>query len=250
MLVNSRVARQALDRVAASKVGPPLLALRRRIKPELRRDRRDTEHLRLLLAYLLARDSNCVDVGSHLGEALEEMIRVAPEGRHIAFEPLPDFHARLVQAFPGVDVRGVALSDREGEASFTYVRTRPGYSGFRPRDYPSAEEAETITVPVATLDASLPDDYVPALIKIDVEGAEQHVLEGALQTLTTFRPAVVFEHGSAAREYGTSPEVVFDLLCGDAGLRVFDLDGNGPYRREEFAAVYERGRVWNFLAHA
>jgi FkbM family methyltransferase len=237
-------------RVAASKVGPPLLALRRRIKPELRRDRRDTEHLRLLLSFLLTRDSNCIDVGCHLGDALEEMLRVAPEGRHIAFEPLPDFHARLVKAFPGVDVRGVALSDREGEASFTYVRTRPGYSGFRPRDYPSEEEAETITVPVATLDASLPDGYVPTLIKIDVEGAEQQVLEGAMQTISTYRPTLVFEHGTAAREYGTSPEAIFDLLSDGAGLRIFDLEGNGPYRRDEFAAVCERGRYWNFLAHA
>jgi FkbM family methyltransferase len=230
-------------------VGPPLLSIRARLKPELRRDRRDTEHLRLLLSFLLTRDANCIDVGAHLGEALEEMLRVAPEGRHIAFEPLPDFHARLVEEFPGVDVRNVALSDHEGEASFTYVRTRPGYSGFRERTYPAAEEIETISVPVATLDGSLPDGYVPTLIKVDVEGAEQQVLEGAMETLSTFRPTLVFEHGTAAREYGTRPETIFDLLADGAGLRVFDLEGNGPYGRAEFTAVCDRGKHWNFLAH-
>jgi FkbM family methyltransferase len=230
-------------------VGPPLLDVRRRLKPELRRDRRDTEHLRLLLSFVLDEDSNCVDVGAHLGDALAQMRRVAPRGKHIAFEPLPAFAARLADDFPEVDVRAVALSDREGEASFTHVRTRPGYSGFRERAYPAAEETETISVPVATLDGSLPDGYVPALIKIDVEGAEQQVLEGALATLSTFRPTLVFEHGTAAREYGTKSEAIFELLADGAGLRVFDLDGGGPYSRAEFAAVCEDGKRWNFVAH-
>lgn len=248
-MTSGALARQALRRLASSRVGPPLLALRRQLKPELRRDRRDTEHLRLLLSFLLARDSNCIDVGAHLGEALREMLRIAPAGRHIAFEPLPELHARLVQEFPEVDVRNTALSDHAGEASFTHVRTRPGYSGFRERTYPADEETETITVPVATLDGSLPEGYAPALIKIDVEGAEQQVLEGAMQTLSTFRPTLVFEHGTAAREYGTKSETIFDLLADGAGLRVFDLDGHGPYGRAEFAAICERGKQWNFLAH-
>ncbi|HEV2713584.1 MAG TPA: FkbM family methyltransferase [Gaiellaceae bacterium] len=233
-----------------SKAGPPLRALRRRLKPELRRDWRDFEHLRLLLALSLAEDANCVDVGSHEGAVLREILRLAPRGRHIAFEPLPEFHARLAADFPDVDVRPVALSNRSGEASFTYVRTRPGYSGFRPRRYPAAEETESITVTTETLDSSLPEDYVPALIKIDVEGAEEQVLAGAMRTITEHRPTIVFEHGTAAREYGTRPEAIFDLLCKEAGLRIFDLDGNGPYGRTEFAAVCDRGRYWNFVAHA
>jgi FkbM family methyltransferase len=236
--------------LSRSKAGPGLRALRRRLKPELRRDWRDSEHLRLLLALSLAEDSNCVDVGSHQGAVLREIVRAAPRGRHIAFEPLPVFHAQLAAEFPGVDVRRVALSNGVGEASFTYVRTRPGYSGFRPRRYPAAEETETITVATDTLDSSLPDGYVPALIKIDVEGAEGQVLQGALRTIKEHTPTVVFEHGTAAREYGTRPETIFGLLCDEAGLRIFDLDGNGPYGRTEFAAVCDRGRYWNFVAHA
>lgn len=242
--------RRVLRRLAASKAGPPLRAVRRTLKPELRRDHRDNEHLRLLLSFTLAPDSNCIDVGSHLGEALREMLRVAPHGRHIAYEPLPDFHARLAEEFPGVEVRGAALSNESGEASFTYVRTRPGYSGFRERPYPAAEETETITVPVEPLDGSLPDGYVPALIKIDVEGAEQQVLEGALKTISTHQPTVVFEHGSAAQAYGTESTSIFDLLCAEAGLRIFDLDGNGPYTRSGFAETCARGSYWNFVAHA
>jgi FkbM family methyltransferase len=235
--------------LVGTKAGPPLRALRRRLKHELRRDWRDSEHLRLLLALSLAEDSNCIDVGSHQGAVLREILRAAPRGRHIAFEPLPEFHARLTAEFPHVDVRRVALSNRAGDATFTHVRTRPGYSGFRPRRYPGAEETETITVATETLDSSLPAGYVPALIKIDVEGAEGQVLEGAMRTIKEHAPTVVFEHGTAAREYGTRPETIFGLLCDEAGLRIFDLEGNGPYSRTEFTAACERGRYWNFVAH-
>jgi FkbM family methyltransferase len=238
-----------LRALADSPIGPPLRAVRRRLLPELRRDQRDRENLSLLLAFTLAADSSCIDVGSYRGDVLAEFLARAPRGRHIAYEPVPDLHAELARRFPGIDVRCAALSNREGEAGFAYVRSRPGYSGFRRRSYPGKEDVETITVRVETLDASLPPGYVPALIKIDVEGAEGQVIEGALETIAEHRPIVVFEHGAAAAEYGTRPETVYRLLCGEAGLRIFDLDGNGPYSSAEFAATSARGDYWNFVAH-
>jgi len=217
----------------------------------LERDRRDNEHLRLLLAFALAPDSNCVDVGSHAGTVLEEMIRCAPRGRHIAYEPLPELHRRLCERFPQVNVRLAALSNRTGEATFTHVTTLPGYSGFRERTYPGSQKLEQILVRVETLDSSLPPGFVPTLIKVDVEGAEQQVIEGALETLVTHKPIVVFEHGrGAADHYGTQPRDIFNLLCREAQLRIFDLDGNGPYALTKFEETFERADRWNFVAHA
>lgn len=216
-----------------------------------RRDRRDAEHLRLLLAVSLSADSNCIDVGAHKGSVLEQVVHLAPEGRHIAYEPLPYLHERLVARFPGVDVRRAALSDRDGRATFTHVKTDPAYSGFRERAYPRAEALETIEVRTERLDDVLPSGFVPHLIKIDVEGAEREVLAGAIDTIRTHRPIVVFEHGMGASEYyGTHPSHVFDLLRCDAGLRIFDLDGGGPYDRREFESIFRRGGIWNFVARA
>jgi FkbM family methyltransferase len=220
------------------------------LRPAARRDRLDTEHLHLLLAFALSPDSNCIDVGAHHGDVLREIVRLAPSGRHIAYEPVPDSHAALVREFPDVDVRHAALSNESGETSFVHVQTDSAYSGLRERAYPRDFERETITVRTETLDSGLPDGYVPHFIKVDVEGAEGLVFEGAIETLRRHRPIVVFEHGAGgADSYGTRSSDVHRLLVGEASLRIFDIDGNGPYSENEFDALFHEP-IWNFVAHA
>ncbi len=41
------------------------------------------DSLRLLIAYSLPHDANCIDVGAHDGDVLREILRVAPQGWHI-----------------------------------------------------------------------------------------------------------------------------------------------------------------------
>ncbi len=51
-------------------------------------------------------------------------------------------------------------------------------------------------VPTLTLDSLLHSFSPPQLIKIDVEGAEELVLQGATKVLTVCRPSVYLEVGS------------------------------------------------------
>lgn len=238
---------RAVDRLGA---GPYLRRAQGLVDPNMRRARRDDEHLRLLLAFVLSSESNCIDVGCHEGMVLSEMVRIAPQGHHIAYEPLPHLAQRLRQSFPAVDVRNAALSDVSGETSFVHVTTRPDYSGLQTRPHPGADRFEQIRVQVEDLDSHLTPGYVPTLIKIDVEGAEVLVLQGAIETISRHRPVVVFEHGKpGAQAYGAGPNDVHHLLSDVAGLRIFDLDGNGPYSRARFESTFEEGRRWNFVAH-
>jgi len=213
-----------------------------------RRDRRDNQAMRLALAIALGPDSDCVDVGASEGRVLEQLVRLAPRGRHIAYEPLPAMHAALQARFPDVDVRCRALSDDASKVEFTHVITRPGYSGFRERRYPGDERLQKIQVETETLDESLPEGFAPALVKIDVEGAEGEVLRGARRILERHRPVVLLEHGEAARVYGTTPAEVHGILVTDCGLRMFDMDGYGPYSLDAFEDVVARGAYWNFAA--
>jgi FkbM family methyltransferase len=216
--------------------------------PSARRDRIDNEHLRLLLAFSLRPDSNCIDVGAHRGDVLKELVRLAPRGRHIAYEPVPGSYEQLRDRFPGVEVRNAAVSNEGGEADFVVVKELPSLSGLREREYAGSPELERIKVRTERLDSALPEAYAPDFIKVDVEGGEREVFEGAIETLRRHRPVIWFEHGAGAADYfGTSPADVHALLVGEVGLRIFDADGQGPYSRAEFEAVFNEP-MWSFVA--
>ena len=226
-----------------------LRRVRRRFLPaHVRADIRDQGLLRARLAETLRPDSDCLDVGAHAGVVLREMVRLAPDGRHLAWEPLPECAARLRERFPSVDVHEAALSDHPGEREFMRVIDDPAWSGFRERETPSGSEVESLTVRCERLDDALPADSRPAFLKIDVEGAEEEVLHGAVETLRRHHPVIVFEHGlGAADEYGTTPEAIHDLVTG-LGYEIRGLDLDGPYSRERFAEIFATGERFNFLA--
>jgi FkbM family methyltransferase len=220
-------------------------------RPAVRRDLAERAHLRRLVAWSVPRDGHCVDVGAHAGDVLGDLVRAAPDGRHIAYEPLPALASALRAAFPEVDVRAKALANETGERPFVHVVGNPGWSGFRQRPAPHAEAFEPMTVEVERLDDALPDSFRPAFIKIDVEGAELEVLQGALETLKAYRPMVAFEHGfGSADHYGTEPGDVHSLLTREAGLRIYDLAGDGPYSLAEFRRAFSEGVRVNFVARS
>lgn len=251
--VLKRAGRTSLARLGAEERAAGVLgrlrAARRALGEEPEREPVAERTLHVALAAILRPDSSAIDVGANVGAVLESIVRIAPQGRHMAFEPLPGLCAALAERFPGVEVEQVALSDAAGTAEFTHVLDAPAYSGLRQRaDLPQGlEQVQRIQVRTARLDDVLPEDRAPALIKIDVEGAELQVLQGAIETLRRHRPFVVFEHGSGGADlYGTRPEQVFDLLT-EVGLRIFDMDGGGPYTRERFQETFTEP-IWNFLA--
>lgn len=208
--------------------------------------------MRVVLASTMRSNSNAIDIGAAGGGVLSEILRVAPNGRHIAFEPLPDLARRLANLFPSVDVRAMALSNTNGTANFLSVKNSPPYSGLLRYTYPDfvdASEIEEITVDVGRLDDNISADYVPALIKIDVQGAEGLLLQGASRTLATYRPVLIFEHiFKTAAVYGTTSISLHELLCGELGYGIFDLAGDGPYSAAEFEESQLQARWINYLA--
>jgi len=74
------------------------------------------------------------------------------------------------------------------------------------------------------LDNILPADTKIELIKIDVEGDELLVQEGAINTITRNKPVIIFEHGLGASESNdATPTKLYNLLS-DCELKVSTLD--------------------------
>lgn len=202
----------------------------------------------MVIAATLASDSSAVDVGAAFGAILEGIVAAAPEGRHWAYEPIPHLAADLGRRFPRANVTAAAVAEEPGHRTFYRDADHSAASSLYPELVPERKR-RPIEVPVVTLDEDLPADVEPALIKIDVEGGELAVLEGARHTLERARPVVVFEHGAAGLQIDpTSSERIHGLLS-DCGMRVFDIEGEGPYDRGQFAEIVRAGRLWVFIAH-
>jgi FkbM family methyltransferase len=209
----------------------------------------DDNNLMLLLAFGLRRDANCLDVGANQGLFLREFRRIAPDGHHIAYEPLPNLAAKLAREYPELDVRQRALSNEDGECTFVHVLdpATEGYSGLSEGWVHRDEPSETITVTTERLDDHLPDGWLPDFVKIDVEGSERLVFEGAIRTFRLANPTIAFEHGWHVDEDRDRSESMYKLIREDLGLRLFDMDGNGPLELSQFLDGL-RTR-WNWVAH-
>ena len=138
--------------------------------------------------------ADALDVGANDGSYIHYLRRHVP--RIVAFEPVPKFVDALREKFPrGVKVEAMALSDRTGRielgmpvvdgiavegcctVSDQALATYPGHVG--------------IEVPMDRLDNVYRGNA--GFIKIDVEGHEQAVLDGAIDTMRRCRPRVLVE---------------------------------------------------------
>jgi len=147
-----------------------------------------------LVEFLCQRDKDAIDVGANDGSYVHYLRRHAR--KVIAFEPMPSLADALRAKFRhDVEIRSIALSDRAGtvELHMPVVDgvTVTGCSTVSPTASATYPDHRAIEVPMATLDSSYEGDV--GFIKIDVEGHEQAVLDGAVQTVRRCRPRMLVE---------------------------------------------------------
>lgn len=164
----------------------------RRRHPELREMHIQPLRVQQVMRRVIRDSANCVDIGCHIGSMLSRIMRLAPRGRHLAFEPLPSKARWLRRKFPEVDVRELALSDRSGEVTFYENQTRSGCSALRRGGRP-ADRVKEITVRCEPLDRVVAPGHRIDFMKIVVEGGELRVLRGADQILRRDCPVLLFE---------------------------------------------------------
>jgi len=168
-----------------------------------------------LIIGLVPRGRNAVDVGANRGVYTYWMTKRAV--RVDAFEPQPTW-ARYIRAarLQGVHVHETALSDHEGTADLL-VPEDDGLARIAsadPSDTVSAlAESElgaraTLQVALRTLDSFRLADV--GFLKIDAEGHELAVLDGARETITASRPVVFVE--SEARHAPGAPANILELM--------------------------------------
>ena len=129
------------------------------------------------------------DVGANVGQFAVAGAKIFPKATVYSFEPQPESIDRLkanTKNTENIVVFPLALGDQKGEVSF-FVNTHSHSSSIlrlgeaHSQSFPEAQESSEIRVQVDTLDSVLSDVHIaaPSLLKIDVQGYEIHVLQGA-----------------------------------------------------------------------
>ena len=156
------------------------------------------------LAHLRA-GSVAIDVGASLGEWTVPLARaVGPSGRVVAIEPIPSNCAALTKtlaanALNQVEALCCALGERDLEdvAFAVPIVGSAGDDTGTAHLGPAGGGEQAIRVALRRLDGLVAERRLDRidLIKIDVEGYERRVLEGAAASIERFRPALVLETG-------------------------------------------------------
>lgn len=168
-----------------------------------------------------------VDVGANVGSyTLLACSAVGAKGQ--AFEPVPSTYARLVE-----NIRLNCLEDKvicinkgvgagQGTLSFTGDRDTMNHALAA-----GEKSANSIDVEVTSLDESL-NGNAPELMKIDVEGFETYVLEGATKTLSNKKlRCVIMELNGCGSRYGFDDAKLLQSMI-NYGFNTYSYD---PFAR-------------------
>lgn len=164
-----------------------------------------------------------IDVGAHIGYIAVFFADLVGSSGHVyAFEPrpnnLPYIRRNCANChYSNISLIEMAVSSSEGCASL-YVEALSGqnnslvenYEVFAANARSAGSLAETAPAEVQTIRL---DSYVeqhalrPALVKIDVEGAEAAVLNGAINILRLIRPVLMVE---VTQRHSEVAKIIFD----------------------------------------
>jgi FkbM family methyltransferase len=177
-----------------------------------------------------------VDVGGNVGQSVLSLYTILPNARVLSFEPNPAVFRklqRLKRKFPQLTVIPSGLSNEAGEAEL-FIPSYNGnaLSGLASFDYKSAEgflnrervarfDPNKLTVVSKRVSLARLDDLglEPDFIKIDVQGLEDQVLAGGLETIRKYRPVIMAE---TIRYQSDAHRIVQPL-----DYRLMEFDGRG-----------------------
>lgn len=152
-------------------------------------------HKRRFISESLHSGSTFVDIGVNKGDyALLAASQVGPTGKVIAIEPEPEncsWIRRSIEAngFNNIELHEAAAAEIAGTTQL-YLGKKSGWHSLIEG---VGVSSKTIDVKTVALDDIGDGELNPDLIKIDVEGVEHRVLDGAKATVGRCRPTFVID---------------------------------------------------------
>jgi FkbM family methyltransferase len=148
-----------------------------------------------LLPELVGDRKRAIDIGAHNGLYTYELSKLCDSVE--SFEPQPWLYNKLCDyAIPKASIHNVGLSNKQDYLEINVPtldgKKLDGMASFRA----SAATSEKYQVETVRIEVKRLDDYQfkdVSFMKIDVEGYESEVLEGAIETIKTNYPNILIE---------------------------------------------------------
>lgn len=170
----------------------------------------------------LPRNGMLYDVGANVGVVTAAAL--ANHAHVVAFEPHPTYRDYLQRRFPDAKVYDYALGAGFGTKMLHCdTGTNPGWNTFVAEM--ADDTMEQIEVEVRPLDALEPMRM--DVLKIDVEGAEADVIDGAKLSIQRLKPVIVMEvgWGRLHPEWDRQVAMMEWLISIGYGRVNYDVDG-------------------------
>jgi FkbM family methyltransferase len=169
----------------------------------------------------------CFDIGANIGVYSMVLARITGSAQNVhAFEPVDHIRGRFIanaklNDATAINLNDLALGARPGSLDMFQIKPghfRGGTSTFLRNDSVSAlgeDEFVTRPVQVTTLDAYAGKAGLQRIdfLKIDVEGFELQVLEGAAEVISRFAPTMLLEYDESRLRKQDHCDRLRDVLC-------------------------------------
>jgi len=167
------------------------------------------------------------DIGTNMGETLLNFARINKKGNNYGFEPVPFLFEKAkanlaLNAFQNVHLNNLAVSNTAGTLYFDI----PANRNFGSISMSDVKTETSKAVRAITFDEFVAEEQIEAVdfIKIDVEGFECKVLEGADAAITRWKPVLFIEVVDAyLRKNGNTAEQLISLIKAK-GYKVYDAE--------------------------
>jgi FkbM family methyltransferase len=168
---------------------------------------------------LSSKSKKFLDIGANMGFYALGAALVNRELEVLAFEPNPGIRRSLIentilnQIENRIKILEYALSDFTGEATFTVPSFTGSGGGSLKNLHPEEGSPNQFQVIVERLDNLRAETIGTDLVKIDVEGAEFHLLKGGVETINEEHPTIIVELlRKWMKPFESKPQDVVDLL--------------------------------------
>jgi FkbM family methyltransferase len=176
------------------------------------------------LAQYPARNNLFIDVGGHVGTTSLPYSRLFKNV--IAFEPNPVSYDLFKQSISRNNITNIEVHNKGVYHKTTDCKIVKHGSNSGCYFIQECEKSAD-SIPVVRLD-DLPIDQPVDFIKIDTEGSEYFVLQGASELISKYKPLINIETNTCSSQYfGYDKERIFEFLRA-LNYTVLDDDGNNP----------------------